>query len=192
VVSEETLACLLELQQPGLADAYLENASIDDPELTVFDRKRRNAVSLMVGLGEAAVPDLCRWLAGGSDAGQWVASRALAARGGEAASDCILNNAKTAADPGARAAALGGLRLMMARGSVPAAAASDTVKAAAQDPDPRVQQAAVAAAALLDFEHADPVLAAMETDGTPEGAAAAHAMRERLSRYKRLNPDLPY
>jgi len=192
VVSEETLACLLKLAPPGLVDAYLENVQIDDPELTVFDRKRRNAVSLMVALGEPAVPDLCRWLSGGSDAGQWVASRALAAHGSPEAVDCIVNNAKTAADPGARVAALGGLRLMMGRKSVPPETAFETVKAAAQDPDPRVQQAAVAAVAMLDFEHGDPLLAAMEKDATPEGAAAAHAMRERLTRYRRLNPDLPY
>jgi hypothetical protein len=64
VVSEETLACLLQLQQPGLVDAYLETVSIEDSELTIFDRKRRNAVSLMVGLGEPAIPDLCRWVGG--------------------------------------------------------------------------------------------------------------------------------
>jgi hypothetical protein len=55
-----------------------------------------------------------------------------------------------------------------------------------------VQQAAVAAVAMLDFEHGDPILAAMEKEAPPEGAAAAHAMRERLTRYRRLNPDLPY
>src|SRR6185436_11652798 len=69
VVSEETLACLLQLQQPGLVDAYLQTVDIEDPELTIFDRKRRNAVSLMVGLGEPAIPDLCRWVAGGGEAG---------------------------------------------------------------------------------------------------------------------------
>ena len=192
VVSEETMACLLRLEQGGLVDAYLQNVQIEDPELTVFDRKRRNAVSLMVGLGEPAVPELCRWLAGGSDAGQWVASRALAARGGPAATDCLVNNAKNANDPGARAAALGGVGLMMARSSIPPVVAADTVKAATQDPDPGVQQAAVAAVAMLDFEHADPVLAAMESGATPDAAAAARAMRERLTRYRRLNPDLPY
>jgi hypothetical protein len=121
-----------------------------------------------------------------------VASRALAARGGAAATECLVNNAGNAQDPGARAAALGSLRLLMARSAIPPQAAADAVKAASQDPDPRVQQAAVAAAAMLDFEHADPVLAAMETGAAPEAAAAAHDMRERLSRYRRLNPDLPY
>jgi hypothetical protein len=192
VVSEETVACLLQLQQVGLVDAYLESVQIQDPELTVFDRKRRNAVSLMVGLGEAAVPELCNWLDGGSEQGQWVASRALAARGGSAAIDCLVNAAQHAADPPSRAAALAGLRLMMGRDSVPPETAFGVVKAASQDPDPGVQQAAVAAVAMLDFEHADPVLAAMEQGGVPEGAAAARAMRERLARYRRLNPDLPY
>jgi len=192
VVSEEIIGCLVKLEQPGLVDAYLQNVSIEDPELTIFDRKRRNAVSLMVALGEPAVPDLCQWLAGGSEAGQWVASRALAAHAGSAAMDCLVNNAKTATDPGARVAALGGIRLMMGRASIPSDVASDTAKAGATDPDPRVQQAAVATVAMLDFEHADPILAAMEKDGTPEGAATAHAMRERLARYRRLNPDLPY
>ena len=192
VVSEQTLACLLKTQQPGLVDAYLENVSIEDPELTVYDRKRRNAVSLMFGLGDEAVPELCRWLAGGGEAGQWVASRTLAARGSPEAADCIVNNAKTATDPAARIAALGGLRLMMARQSIPPETAFETIKAATHDTEPQVQQAAVAVVAMLDFEHGDPVLAAMEKEATPEAAAAAHAMRERLTRYKRFNPDLPY
>ena len=177
VVSEETIACLLETRQPGLVDAYLETVQIEDSELTVFDRKRRIAVSLMVGLGEAAVPDLCRWLAGGSEAGQWVASRALAAGGSSAAADCLLNNAQSAVDPAARAAALAGLRLMLARKSISAEAALDAMKAGSQDPDPRVQQAAVATLAMLDFDHADALLAAMETGAAPEASAAAKAMR---------------
>jgi hypothetical protein len=173
-------------------DAYLQTVDIEDPELTIFDRKRRNAVSLMVGLGEPAIPDLCRWVGGGSDAGHWVASRALAAEGTSAAADCLVNSAQQAADPGGRAAALEGLRLMLARKSISAEAALDAIKAGAQDPDPRVQQAAVTALAMLDFDHAEPALAAMETTATPEGAAAARAMRERLTRYRKLNPDLAY
>jgi hypothetical protein len=192
VVSEETLACLLQLQQPGLVDTYLETVQIEDPELTIYDRKRRNAVSLMVGLGESAIPDLCRWVGGGSDAGQWVASRALAANGSSVAADCLVNAAQQAPDPTGRAAALEGLRLMLARKSISAEAALDAIKAGAQDPDPRVQQAAVTAVAMLDFDHADPILAGMETNATPEGAAAAKATRERLTRYRKLNPDLPY
>jgi hypothetical protein len=149
-------------------------------------------VSLMVGLGEPAVPDLCRWLASGIEAGQWVASRALAASGSGAAADCLVNAVQQAADPSSRATALGGLRLMLARKSISPAAALDAIKAATQDPDPRVQEAAVTAVAILDFDHADALLAAMETQASPEAAAAAKALRERLTRYKRLNPDLPY
>jgi WD40 repeat protein/serine/threonine protein kinase len=192
VVSEETLACLLQAQQPGLVDTYLETVSIEDSELTIFTRKRRNAVSLMVGLGGSAIPDLCRWVAGGSDAGRWVASRALAADGSEAAADCLINVAQQATDPSGRAAALEGLRLMLARKSLKADKALDAITAGTQDTDPRVQQAAVKVLAMLDFDHADPLLAAMETSATPEGAAAAKAMRERLTRYRKLNPDLPY
>ena len=42
---------------PEPSPAVLEDlvARFDDPELTVFDRKRRNAVSFAVGLGETAV-----------------------------------------------------------------------------------------------------------------------------------------
>jgi hypothetical protein len=50
----------------------------------------------------------------------------------------------------------------------------------------------VTALAMLDFDHAEPALAAMETTATPESAAAAKAMRERLTRYRKLNPDLQY
>jgi hypothetical protein len=192
VVSEETLACLLQYQQPGLVDSYLGTVSIEDSELTIFDRKRRNAVSLMVGLGETATPDLCRWVAGGSEAGSWVASRALAASGSSAAAECLLNAAQQATDPTGRAAALEGLRLMMARDFLSADKALDAINAGTQDPDPRVQKAAVTAVAMLDFDHAIPALTAMETTATPEGAAAAKAMRERLTRYRKLNPDLPY
>jgi WD40 repeat protein len=192
VVSEETLACLLLMQQPGLIDTYLENVSIDDAELTVFDRKRRNAVSFTVGLGESAVPDLCRWLSGDNANAQWVTSRALAARGGPAAVDCLVNTVQNAANPGSRAAALGGLRILMGRDAIAPTVAFDTVKAATQDPDPSVQQAAIPAVAVLDFDHGDPILAAMEKDASPPAAAAARDMRERLTRYRKLNPDLPY
>ena len=162
------------------------------PSARDIDRKRRNAVSLMVGLGESAVPDLCRWVAGGSDAGRWVASRALAAGGSSAAADCLINAAGQATDPSGRAAALEGLRLMLARESLSAEKALDAITAGAHDTDPGVQQAAVTALAMLDFDHADPALAAMEASATPEGAAAAKAMRARLTRYRKLNPDLPY
>jgi hypothetical protein len=146
----------------------------------------------MVALGESAIPDLCRWVGGGSEAGHWVASRALAAGGTSAAADCLVNAAQQASDPSGRAAALEGLRLMMARDSLSADKALEAIRAGARDPDPRVQQAAVTALAMLDFDHADSALAAMETTATPEGASAAKAMRERLTRYRKLNPDLPY
>jgi hypothetical protein len=192
VVSEETVACLAAAQQPGLVDAYLQNVSIEDPELTIFDRKRRVAVSLMAGLGDSAVPDLCRWVSGGSEAGRWVAAAALAAGGSAEAADCLVNNTLHSEDPSARAAALKGLRLMLARDGISAAASLDAITAGTQDQDPRVQQAAIPTVAMLDFDHAIPLLTAMETSATPEAAAAAKTMRERLTRYRKLNPDLPY
>jgi WD40 repeat protein/serine/threonine protein kinase len=192
VVSEETMACLLQLQQPGLVDTYLQNVDVQDPELTIYTRKCRNAVSLLVGLGEPAVPDLCRWAAGGSDGARWAASRALAAGGSQAAADCLVNNAQQATDPAGRVTALEGLRLMLARKSITAEAALEAIKSGAQDPDPRVQRTAVTALAMLDFDHADPLLSGMEATATPEAAAAAKAMRERLTRHRKLNPDLPY
>jgi hypothetical protein len=58
---------------------------------------------------------------------------------------------------------------------------------AAQDPDPRVQQAAVTALAMLDFDHAEPALAAMETNRHPRRRRRSQGHARTLTRYRKLN-----
>jgi hypothetical protein len=189
VVGEEALACLQKLQQPGLAEAYLSGAQLDDAEAIVAARQRRLAVSFLAGLSDPG--SICQALRMGSETVKWVTARALAAQDSPEAAACLSENTQHA-DPAVRLAATAGLRLLIARGRMKAQPAWDLVKPLAQDPDPRVRLEAVSAVAMFSWDFASPTLGAMEKDADPQVAAQAHGTLVGLRNFRNLSPDLPY
>jgi hypothetical protein len=189
--SDDVIGCLVKLQAPGLADVFLRDLDFAAADSIEGERKRRNAVSLMVGLGDAAVPSLCAALPHGREDVRWVAARALGMIATPAVVAC-LPEALRAGDPEGRAAAATALWVTIGRGVVPPPQAWEMARALGADPDPRVREAAVPVLAMFDYEHAQAALTGLEADPDPRVAAAASQTRAALKAFHDLNPDLPY
>jgi hypothetical protein len=191
VVGEETLSCLVKLQQPGLVDAYFAALRLDDPDPVASQRKRRVSVAFMTELGERATSELCHALETGNDQAKWVATRALPAQANPAADRCILDNAHSQ-DPGVRATAAAALRLLMGTERIGPDRAWPLTQALTRDEDVRVRTESVPLVAMFDFAHAIPVLATLEKDTEPAVADGARRTTEALRNYRFMNPDRPY
>jgi len=192
VVGEETLSCLVKLQQPGLVDAYLGTLNFDDPDRLVSQRNRRLAIAFMAALGERATNELCHALQTGTDQAKWVAARALPAQANPAADTCILDGVQNP-DPAVRAAAATGLRLLMGTQRIPPAQAWELAQSLARDADPRVRAEAIQVVAMFDFKHAvDTLTAVGEKDADAAVADVARRTTQELRNYRFMNPDRPY
>jgi WD40 repeat protein/serine/threonine protein kinase len=191
VVAEETLSCLIKLQQPGLVDAYFGALKLDDPDPVVSQRRRRLAVAFMTALGEPATNELCQAFVTGSEQTKWVAARALPALANRAADACIIDSVHSQ-DPAVRAAGAGSLRLLMGTPRIGPALAWPLAQSLAKDADHRVRAEAVATVAMFDFQHAINALAVLEKDTEPAVAEAAQRMTQALRNYRFMNPDRPY
>jgi hypothetical protein len=192
VVGEETLSCLVKLQQPGLVDAYLGTLNFDDPDRLVSERNRRLAIAFMAALGERATNELCHGLETGTDQTRWVAARALPAQGSPAADTCIIDNLQSQ-DPAVRAAAATGLRLLIGTKRIAPARAWPLAQSLARDADPRVRAEAIPAVAMFDFKHAIDILTGMgEKDGDAAVAAVAKSTTQTLRNYRFMHPDSTY
>ncbi|HEY8149651.1 MAG TPA: protein kinase [Vicinamibacteria bacterium] len=192
VVAEETLSCLVKLQQPGLVDAYLGALTLDDPDPVANQRKRRISIAFMAALGERATNELCHALETGTDQTKWVAARALPAQGNPAADTCIIDNLQSQ-DPAVRAAAATSLRLLMGTKRVAPARAWPLAQSLARDADPRVRAEAIPAVAMFDFKHAIDILTGMgEKDGDAAVVAVAKSTTQTLRNYRFMHPDGTY
>ena len=191
VVGEETLSCLVKLQQPGLVDAYLAGVTLDDPDAMAATRKRRVSVAFMTALGERATSELCHALETGNDQAKWVAVRALPAQANAAADRCILDSARSQ-DPAVRAADATALRLLMGTQRIGPDRAWPLVQALTRDEDLRVRAESINLVAMFDFAHAIAALATLEKDTEPVVADGARRATEGLRNYRFMNPDRPY
>jgi hypothetical protein len=191
VVPDEVLGCLARLDPGSLAESYLRNIQLDDEERSLAERNRRNSVSLMLALGEPAVPALCEALSAGSSPARWVAARALG-RGSSASAVECLTAAAGSLDAAVRIEATDGLRLAMAQRALPVARAWEVSNTLRRDSDPLVREAAVSLVAMFDYDHGQAALSEMDKDADPRVAASASATRSALKSYHDLNSDLPY
>jgi hypothetical protein len=191
VVGEETLSCLVKLQQPGLVDAYFAGLKLDDPDPVASQRKRRVSIAFMAALGERATTELCHALETGTEDAKWVAARALPAHASAAADRCILDNVQSQ-DPAVRAASATALRLLIGGQRIGPDRAWPVAQALIRDEDLRVRTEAVPTVAMFDFAHAIPALATLEKDTEPAVADTARKMTEVLRNYRFMNPDRPY
>ena len=157
-VSAVTLMCLAREKDGATAEAYLNGTPIDDPDRDRRDRHFRNAVSLMVALGDAAIDPLCNHLFDSRDDVRHVAAQALAYLSAPRAIAC-LTSALRADGAGTRATAASVLKTLLSREQLPSARAWQLVTRLLADPDPAVR---VEALRLLRFFNSGVALPAAE------------------------------
>ncbi|HET8645688.1 MAG TPA: HEAT repeat domain-containing protein, partial [Vicinamibacteria bacterium] len=191
VATEGTFACLLAHRQPGVVDLVLRDLTFYDREASVSERRRRNVASFLAALGDAEAASICRWLRSPDPVMRVVVGRALVTIASAATIECLTEAARDT-DPGVRAGAAGGLRLLVAQRKLDVAEAWRLAQGLAADGDPAVRTAAVPLLAMFDFDHAAPALAALAAD--PDGAVAQDAANrlQAVRAFKSLSPDLPY
>src|SRR5439155_1314982 len=118
-VSAVTLMCLAREKDGTTAESYLNGTPIDDPDRDRRARHVRNAVSLMVALGEDAVDPLCNHLFDPRDDVRQVAAQSLAYMASPRATAC-LTAALRADGAGTRASVTSVLKTLLARDQLPA------------------------------------------------------------------------
>ncbi len=171
--SPTTLACLARTKQPGTVLDFLAEAPLSDAEDRLRDRRlSRNAVSLMLGLGEAAVEPLCGFLGDRREPVRRIGATSLALRAAPDATAC-LRSALAGGDPAARVSAACTLRWLLASGQLRAAEGFELVKQLAQDPDPAIRLSATGAFLMFNAEFGVPALTPLATDPDPSVALAA-------------------
>jgi hypothetical protein len=137
------LGCLAALGSAATVDDYLVRAPLADPADGMRNlRLSRNAVSVMVGLGEPAAEPLCRRLGDSRPEVREIAATALALTPAPGGLAC-LKRAVADQDPAIREEATSVLRYPIARGNLRPEEAFDLVRRLAHDPDPRVRVAAI-------------------------------------------------
>jgi WD40 repeat protein/serine/threonine protein kinase len=167
------LACLARTKQPGTVTDFLAEAPLSDVDDRPHDRRLfRNAVSLMLGLGEAAVEPLCGLLGDRRQPVRRVAAVSLALRAALDATAC-LRATLAQEDPVARVSAASALRSLLANGQLPPAEGYELVKQLAQDPDPAIRIAAIRTFLMFNADFAVPEVTALSSDPDPAVALAA-------------------
>ena len=117
-VSAPTLSCLARTNEPGVVAEYLAEAPLADPDDPLRDQRLfRNAVSLMLGLGDAATEPLCGSLGDARERVRRIAGVALARRAKPAATAC-LRRALAEGDALSRATAASVLDILLANREV--------------------------------------------------------------------------
>jgi HEAT repeat protein len=152
---------------------YLAEAPLTDPNDALREQRLvRNAVSLMLALGEAAVEPLCGLLGDAREPVRRIAALALAVRAAPAATTC-LRTALAQGDAVSRLAAATRLRTLLANGQIRAADGFALLQDLLRDPDPAIRSAAVRAFLMLNAEFAAPLVSAAASDPDPGVAQAA-------------------
>jgi len=183
-VSAVTLMCLAREKDGATAEAYLNGTPIDDSDRDRRERHFRNAVSLMVALGDAAIDPLCNHLFDSRDDVRQVAAQSLAYLAAPRAIAC-LTSALRAEGAGTRATATSVIKTLLSREQLPAARAWQLVTRLLADPDPAVRVEALRL--LRFFNHGVALPAAQRAQGDPdprvkEEAAAAAVNVEGMRR----------
>jgi hypothetical protein len=182
-VSAPTLACLAGFRNAGTVGDFLSGASLRDPADGLHGRRLfRNALSLMVGLGEAASGSLVERLSDPDPDVRRLAALALALARRPEATD-RLRRALSDGNPLVREASTLVVPHLLANEQLAAAEGWALLRERAGDGEPSVRRAALRAYAMFTPELA--ARAVSESVGDPDSGVAATA-REMLQAIESL------
>jgi HEAT repeat protein len=166
------VACLAATASTATANAVIDAAPLTDPNVLRELRLRRNATSVLVGLGPAAVDPLCAHLGDPNDELRGVAAVSLGFAGTKEALACV-NDALTAGTPVARTAAAVAFRRQVATGHVSLEQGWNTTTGLLHDTDAGGRIAGVGLLSLFAADVAGPAAQPLLDDADPAVAAAA-------------------
>ncbi|MCM2257685.1 MAG: hypothetical protein NDJ94_18785, partial [Vicinamibacteria bacterium] len=161
--SAPDIACLAAFADPGVVADYLAAAPLFGEDGRDTERLRRNALSLLVGLGESGTPGLCDALADERDEVRALVARALALQPTPGARDCLARTLRGQLAE-ARAAAVRELPRLLARGDIALEPGFAQVQALLTAPEPAVRAAAVSTLPIFDIHHARPLAETAQQD----------------------------
>jgi len=186
-VSAPTLSCLARTNEPGMVSEYLAEAPLADADDPLRDlRLSRNAVSLMLGLGDPAVEPLCALLGDSRERVRQIAGIALA-RGKRPAGLACLRQALEAGDSVSRAAAASVLDILLASGQIGSAEGFALAQHLARDADPNLRSLGLRAFIMFNAEFAAAPLAAAVSDPDPTVARAAQETLAAIESIKKVD-----
>jgi len=186
-VGAPTLSCLARAQDPAVVTQYLAETPLTDPRDALREQRLvRNAVSLMLALGETAVEPLCGLLGDPREPARRIAAVALAMRAAPTATAC-LRTALDQGDPVSRVAAASRLRTLLANGQIRAPDGFALLQGLLRDPDPAIRGAAVRAFLMFNAEFAAPLVSAAASDPDPDVARAAKETLADIEAIRRVD-----
>jgi WD40 repeat protein/serine/threonine protein kinase len=186
-VGAPTLACLAQTKQPAALVDYLAGAPLTDPADPLRDyRLFRNAVSLALGLGNAAVEPLCTLLADGRERARRIAATSLARLATPEATAC-LGAALAAGDPITRATAASVLRTLLANQQLGVKEGFALVQELLRDPDPTIRAAGLRTLPMFNAEFAAPLAAPLVKDPDRSVAQAADEVVKEIETVRRVD-----
>jgi WD40 repeat protein/serine/threonine protein kinase len=179
-VSAPTLACLAGFRNSGTVGDYLSGAALRDPADGLHGRRLfRNALSLMVGLGEGASGSLVERLSDPDPDVRRLASLALALARRPEATD-RLRRALSDSNPLVREAATMVVPHLLANEQLTAAEGWALLRERARDGEPSVRRAALRAHALFTPELASRAVSESVNDPDADVAATAREMLQAI------------
>jgi WD40 repeat protein/serine/threonine protein kinase len=172
-VSAPTLSCLARTNEPGVVSGYLTEAPLADPDDSLRDQRLlRNAVSLMLGLGDTAVEPLCVLLGDSRERVRRIAGISLA-RGARPSGLACLRQALEAGDSISRATAASVLDILLANGEIGSAKGFALVQSLARDADPNIRGLGLRVFVMFNAELAAAAVTPATGDPDPTVAQAA-------------------
>jgi hypothetical protein len=181
------VACLAAQGGPGVVGDVLDAAPLDSPDALTARRLRRNAASVLAGLGGDAVAAVCERLADDREEARTVATMALGVLDDAGVNGC-LRDALAEGGPAAGAAAVA-LRQRVTRGLLPADEAWALTASLLASADPESRRAGLLLAPVFSGALAEPAVRPLLDDPDPDVAAAAreaHGSVERILQADRL------
>jgi WD40 repeat protein/serine/threonine protein kinase len=181
------LKCLAGFRQRGTVTDYLAEAPLADEQdprrgLRLF----RNAVSLMVGLGEVAVEPLCAALADPRPEARRVAAVSLARMAHPSATACL--RASLGQDYGVvRVTAASVVRMLLANGQLEVVDGWALVNGLLRDPEPAVRMEGLRTLAMFSADMATAAASGLLADPDPEVARAAKEAVDNIAAIRKID-----
>jgi hypothetical protein len=184
--SARDMACVAARGGPGVVADVLDGVPLAAEEPLETVRLVRNAASVLAGLGEEAVPELCARLEEERAEAREAAALALGVREDTAADGC-LREVVSGGSPAGRAAAGRALRQRLARGLFPADEGFTLVRLLLAGDAPEARLAGLSLAPLFAGDVSEPVVRPLEGDPEAEVREAAARALAAIDRARRAD-----